>query len=99
MRDLPNHASSEVRHVRLFEVEGLLAARQRLHELAGKDAAVVIVLLLWCILRGRSERAAYMHGEAHLELIVLPAREVERLLLLVLVLGVHIRAKDLWCER
>lgn len=47
---LPDHAPTKVGHVFLCEQELLPASRQCLKELAGEDATVVPILLLWSIL-------------------------------------------------
>lgn len=51
--ELPYHPSPEVRHIGLREAErAFLAAGESLEELAGEDATVEPVELLWCVLCG-----------------------------------------------
>ena len=44
---LPNHPLSQVRHVLLSEIKGLLPSTKRLQDLTSENAAVVAVFLLW----------------------------------------------------
>lgn len=79
MANFPNHSPPQVGHVPLREPESFLPSGQGFQELACEHAAVITILLLWCVLR----------------IVILPPSEVKRFLSLVSVFRVQITSQGL----